>query len=56
MYCDYYLVYKEHASSPIPLNIEKPIKIFANFDKSAVITADGKAYIFGGKDLSHIGG
>lgn len=29
----------------------RPIKIFTNFDRSAIITEDGKAYIFGGKNL-----
>ena len=34
----------------------KPIKIFAKFDRSAVITEDGKCYLFGGKDYSNCGG
>lgn len=34
----------------------RPVRIFANFDKTAVITDEEKAYIFGGKDLSAIGG
>ena len=34
----------------------KPIRIFAQFDRSAIVTDEGKAYIFGGKDMSHIGG
>lgn len=31
----------------------RPIKIFVNFDRTAIITEDKKVYIFGGKDLSH---
>ena len=56
-YILYHLVFREHVSSPTIVNIPgRPIRIFANFDRSAVITDDGKAYIFGGKDMSDLGG
>ena len=35
---------------------EQPIKIFTNFDRSAIITDKGKVYIFGGRDYSKKGG
>lgn len=40
----------------MPLPIKNPVKIFASFDRSAIISSDGKAYIFGGKDYSYCGG
>lgn len=30
--------------------------MFANFDRSAIITKDGKGYVFGGLDFSYCGG
>jgi hypothetical protein len=34
----------------------KPIKIFTQFERTAVICEDGKAYLFGGQDLFKYGG
>lgn len=34
----------------------RPLKIFAGFDRSAVITDRNECWIFGGEDLSRFGG
>jgi hypothetical protein len=49
--------YQENVSSPTIIELpSRPIKIFVNFDRSAIITEDGKAYLFGGKDMAYLGG
>ena len=49
--------FSENICSPTIIELPSlPIKIFANFDRSAIITEDGKLYIFGGRDLSKVGG
>ncbi len=56
MYWLSYKAFKENICTPTILPIEKPIKIFANFDRSAIIDADGNAYIFGGRNYAYCGG
>ena len=56
MYIFPYLAFNEHICAPTPLPIQKPIKIFANFDRSAIINEVGEAYLFGGRDYSFCGG
>jgi hypothetical protein len=48
--------FKENICTPTILPIKNPLKIFAAFDRSAVIDAEGNAFIFGGRDFSHCGG
>jgi hypothetical protein len=42
--------------APTPLPIANPRKIFANFDRSAIVNGKGELYIFGGRDYSYCGG
>ena len=49
--------FQENICSPTIMELPSlPVKIFANFDRSGIITEDGKLYIFGGRDLSKRGG
>lgn len=56
MYCLLYAAFNENICTPTILPIRNPIKIFANFDRSAIIDGEGNAYIFGGLDYSYCGG
>jgi len=51
-----HVAFNEPICAPTPLPIENPIKIFAGFDRSAVINEAGQAFIFGGRDYRFCGG
>lgn len=51
------LVHNDDICTPTRIPIEgKPKKIFAGFDKTAIITEDNRCYLFGGADKTKYGG